>query len=90
MTGQNIRPFITALDRIYIADANGNTLAEITFQPVQKGVYNITHTYVDKALRGQGIAAELVKAAVDEIHFRRGTVTATCTYASDWLLRHRI
>ena len=90
MEERGIRPFIIGLDRIYMTDSGGKLLAEITFQKIQKGLYNISHTYVDKSLRGKGIAAELVKAAVDEIKLRKGTVTATCTYASDWLLRHRV
>ena len=70
---------------------NDTLLAAVEFCPEDwSDRLRVTELWVTEALRGQGIATELVKAAVDEIHFRRGTVTATCTYASDWLLRHRI
>ena len=53
------------------------------------GVYTIDHTYVNDDLRGQGIAAELVQMAVDQIHEQGGKVNATCSYASAWLKQNR-
>ncbi len=70
-------------------DENGRILAEITFPEEEPGVYNIDHTYVSDDLRGQGVAAELVKMAVDQIHEQGGEVRATCSYASDWLKKNR-
>ena len=47
------------------------------------------HTYVDDRLRGQGIASELVRRAVEEIECRGGRLKATCSYAQLWLERNR-
>ena len=48
-------------ERIYAEDEAGRLLAEVTL-PVKDGVANITHTFVDDSLRGQGVAA-LLKVA---------------------------
>lgn len=67
---------------------NGEEIGEVTFTE-SNGIYNINHTYVDNRLRGQGIASELVRRAVEEIERRGGHVTATCSYALLWLARNR-
>lgn len=85
--------FITEENRIYMQDESGKMIAEITFPETADGVFTIDHTFVDKSLRGQGIASRLVKASVDEIESRGGMVKATCPYAVSWLdkrLRERI
>ena len=73
--------------RIYVVD-NGEEVGEVTF-PERNGVYVINHTYVDDRMRGQGIASELVRRAVEEIERRGGRVEATCSYAMLWLARNR-
>ena len=77
--------FLTEQDRIYMEDAQGRLVAEITFPETSPGVYTIDHTFVDDSLRGPGIAAKLVRSAVDEIRHRGGEVQATCSYAVKWL-----
>ena len=67
---------------------NGEEVGEVTF-PERDGVFVINHTYVDDRLRGQGIASELVRRAVEEIEQRGGRVEATCSYAALWLARNR-
>lgn len=79
--------YIVEKHRIYVVD-DGEEVAEVTF-PERDGVYVINHTYVDDRLRGQGIAAELVRRAVEEIERRGGRVEATCSYALLWLARNR-
>lgn len=79
--------YITEKHRIYVVD-NGEDVGEVTF-PERNGVYVINHTYVDDRLRGQGIAAELVRRAVEEIERRGGRLEATCSYAQLWLARNR-
>ena len=75
-------------ERIYQTDGEGRLLAEVTFPQLTPGEYCIDHTFVDPALRGQGMADKLVRAAVDEIGRRGGRVRATCSYAAAWLARH--
>ena len=52
--------------RIYALDSAGKLIAEITF-PEAGGIADIDHTFVDGALRGQGVAGRLVEAAVRQI-----------------------
>lgn len=79
--------YITEKNRIYVVE-NGVEVGEVTF-PERDGMYVINHTYVDDRLRGQGIASELVRRAVEEIERRGGRVEATCSYAALWLARNR-
>ncbi|MBR3243409.1 MAG: N-acetyltransferase [Parasporobacterium sp.] len=72
-------------ERIWLEDGQGRVAAEVTFPETSPGVFTINHTYVDTSLRGQGIASELVQAAVDEIQAQGGEVRATCSYAVKWL-----
>ena len=77
--------FIKEESKIYSLDENKNVIAEITFKEVEKGVFNIDHTFVDESLRGQGVAGKLVEMAVEEIEKKGGKVKATCSYAKNWL-----
>lgn len=79
--------YIVEKHRIYVVDGS-EEVGEVTF-PERDGVYVINHTYVDDRLRGQGIAAELVRRAVEEIERRGGRMEATCSYALLWLARNR-
>ncbi len=78
--------YIVEKNRIYVVDGS-EKVGEVTF-PERDGVFVINHTYVDDRLRGQGIAAELVRRAVEEIERRGGRVEATCSYALLWLARN--
>lgn len=80
--------YITYKNRIAAVD-NGEEIGEVTFPMVGTDTYNINHTYVDDRYRGQGIASELVRRAVEEIESRGGKVEATCSYALLWLARNR-
>lgn len=79
--------YITEKHRIFVMD-NGEEVGEVTF-PERDGLYVINHTYVDDRYRGQGIASELVRRAVEEIEHRGGQMKATCSYAVLWLARNR-
>ena len=79
--------YITYKNRI-AAVVDGKEVGEVTF-PQRDGVYVINHTYVDDRLRGQGVASELVRRAVEEIERRGGRVEATCSYAALWLAQNR-
>ena len=81
--------FIKEKDRIYLKDELGKVIAEITFEEIKTGVFNINHTFVDESLRGQGIASKLVEEAVKEIKSKNGVIVATCSYASKWLENHK-
>lgn len=74
-------------DSIYATDKSGNRIAEVTF-PISDGVANINHTYVDPALRGQGVADQLLTAAVEQIRSAGLKVRPTCSYAVRWFAEH--
>ncbi|MGP1370145.1 MAG: GNAT family N-acetyltransferase [Eggerthia catenaformis] len=82
--------FIVERERIYKMDDQGHLLAEITFPEVREGVFNINHTFVDESLRGQGVAGQLMEAAVSQIHSLNGQIEATCSYALKWLDKHQM
>ena len=80
--------FIHESNRIYGTDENNKVIAEVTFPETEPGVFTINHTIVDSSLQGQGVAGQLVKAAVDDIKSQGGKVQATCSYAVKWLEKH--
>ena len=80
--------YITYKNRIAAIDS-GEEIGEVTFPMSGVNTYTINHTYVDDRYRGQGIASELVRRAVEEVENRGGRVEATCSYALLWLARNR-
>lgn len=76
-------------NRIYCQNEENELIAEITFPEIEDGVFCINHTFVDNSLRGQGVAGQLVKLAVEKIQERGGKVTATCSYAQHWLVKNK-
>jgi len=48
----------------------------------------ITHTETPRALRGRGIASELVKGALDQIRADGRKVIAGCGFVVDYLYKH--
>ncbi|HKS18454.1 MAG TPA: GNAT family N-acetyltransferase [Bradyrhizobium sp.] len=48
----------------------------------------ITHTETPRALRGRGIASELVKGALDLIRTDGRKVVAGCGFVADYLRKH--
>ena len=79
--------YITETNRIYVTDTAGEIIAEVTF-PTKAGISTIDHTFVDKSLRGQGVAGELVKRAAEKILADGNKIAATCPYAISWFQRH--
>ena len=52
------------------------------------GVVNITHTETPAALRGHGIASQLVKGALEQIRADKLKVIAGCGSVVDYLAKH--
>lgn len=73
--------------RIFLENEQKQVLAEITFPMVGDHV-NIDHTFVDASLQGQGIASQLMDAAIAYLHEKGWKFTATCSYAAAWLQKH--
>ena len=75
--------FIYEKSRIFMKDADGTVIAEITF-PITDGVATIDHTFVDGSLRGQGVAGKLVTATANAIRACGLKAMPTCSYAAKW------
>lgn len=52
------------------------------------GVWAMTHTYVPERLRGGGIAATLVKYALDTAREKEKKVSPLCSYVEAYITRH--
>ena len=76
-------------NKFCIKDDSGKILGEIDFLADQNGKYDIVHTEVDPSLGGQGWAGKLVQAAADYIRSEGKKTSASCSYASRWLQRHK-
>ena len=74
-------------ERIFALDEQGKLVAEVTF-PVSEGVADIDHTFVDQSLRGQGVAGQLLDAAVRQIRMEGLRAKATCSYTAKWFKEH--
>jgi GNAT superfamily N-acetyltransferase len=68
-------------DRIFLENQEGECIAEVTFPQISENEVNINHTYVDRSLRGQGIADKLVK----ELALHMGKQIEILEYKPDFL-----
>lgn len=75
-------------DRIYLENENGECIAEVTFPKVGDNKVNVNHTYVDRSLRGQGIADKLLTELAKDLKKNNKKAVATCSYAVDWFENH--
>lgn len=75
----------TALSR-YELDVDGATaFANYRLVP---GKVIITHTETPPALRGRGIASQLIQGALEQIRADRSKVVAGCSFVVDYLDKH--
>ena len=81
--------FVIETGRITYQSEQHETLGQVTYCPVRPGVVDIDHTYVDPALRGQGVAGKLMEALAAELRKRGLRAVASCSYADVWLERNR-
>lgn len=80
-------PFIVSENKIEYEE-NGRILAEISFPAKENGVVDICRTFVDDALRGQGMAGKLMENAAAEIRKTNRKAVPTCSYAVKWFEQH--
>lgn len=65
----------------FFIEEKGQRVAELTYGRTSAGVANIDHTEVDASLRGQGVARQLLDAAVRWARESHTPLSATCSYA---------
>jgi predicted GNAT family acetyltransferase len=75
----------TALSRFELDVEGGPAFANYRRVP---GTVIITHTETPRALRGRGIASELVQGALELIRADGNKVVAGCGFVVDYLRRH--
>ena len=61
---------------------------ELAYARPAEGVIDFTHTFVDEALRGQGIADELARAALAFAREHKLKVKTSCTFMKGFVQRH--
>jgi predicted GNAT family acetyltransferase len=64
-------------------------MAEVTFVSTGDNEVNINRTYVNPALRGQGIAGDMLELVAKHLREKGIKATASCSYANTWLKRNR-
>ena len=75
-----------ALSRQLVAELTGR-LAEARAEPSARAIV-ITHTETPRALRGRGIASELIEGALALIRADGHKVIAGCGFVVDYLRKH--
>ena len=80
--------FNYSANRIFIENEEHKLLAEVLFPDAGEDTVDITHTFVDDSLRGQGIAGKLMEEVTSELGKNRKKVILTCPYAQKWFDKH--
>lgn len=80
--------YIHNQNQIAVYGADASLLAEVTFPSVDAHVVNVSHTFVDASLRGQGVAGKLMSELVKELRDTDRKATLTCSYALSWFQKH--
>lgn len=66
---------------------DGHT-AELAYARPSDDVIDFTHTFVEEALRGQGLADELARTALAYAREQKLRVKTTCTFIAGFVKRH--
>lgn len=72
----------------FIAHVPGGGNALLTYTRPAPTVIDVTGTYVPRHVRGQGIAGELMRAAVRYARMQGYRVVPSCSYAHWWFGHH--
>lgn len=71
----------------WLASADGQVAGYAAYE-LEPGVVTMTHTVVDPAHEGEGIAGRLVTAALHDARSKGLAVLPRCSYVRAWLARH--
>lgn len=95
-TTSSPQPEITIVDaperQAFILQVDGHPAGQLVYS-LSGGapqLVDLTHTEVDEAFAGQGLAGRLVHGALTALQNRQPAVkvTASCPYAAKWIERH--
>ena len=65
----------------FLMERDGDRVAELTYRLEDDARATLDHTYVSPDLRGEGVAMQLVEAAVDWARQSGTKLTPACSYA---------
>jgi predicted GNAT family acetyltransferase len=68
-------------NKFYIGDSEQDMIARITWKNGGNNIIVIDHTIVDPSLRGQGIAADLIRKVVEMAREENLKIVPVCSYA---------
>lgn len=74
-------------DRRFVFSRDGVDLAHLEYV-VRDGVWFITHTFTEPAARGQGLAAQVTRAALDGARADGVRVRPVCPYVVEYMSAH--
>ncbi|MBC6698176.1 GNAT family N-acetyltransferase [Hymenobacter puniceus] len=74
-------------DQEFIATSNDHT-GELAYSTPTEGVVDFTHTFVDEALRGQGVGEELARAGLDYARQHQLRVRTSCKFMAAFVRQH--
>ncbi|MCF7924713.1 MAG: N-acetyltransferase [Candidatus Izimaplasma sp.] len=80
--------YIYETNRIYAEDEEKLLLAETTFPKKDDNTVVIDRVYVDKSLRGEGRASEIMLKTYHYLKEQNKEVIAKCPYAIHWFKKH--
>ncbi|GAA4035369.1 GNAT family N-acetyltransferase [Hymenobacter glaciei] len=63
--------------------------AELAYTRPSDDVVDFTHTFVDEALRGRGLADELARAGLDFARKHQLKVKTSCTFMASFVKKHQ-
>lgn len=66
---------------------DGSLLGHAEFHD-RPGVRDFTYTFVDGAERGRGVAAELIREALEQTQSENLAVRPSCNYVADFIDQH--
>jgi uncharacterized protein len=66
----------------------GGEVVGVADYHVDGGTWTFPHTVIAPERRGQGLGAELVRAALDDVRRAGGTVVPTCWYVAEFIDAH--
>jgi predicted GNAT family acetyltransferase len=80
--------FIYLEGKILLQNETGGCIAEIVFPAISDQAVNLTRTFVDPVLRGEGVAGQLTLAAYRQNKAAGKKILPTCSYAVSWFAEH--
>ncbi len=81
--------FMTKIDRIICLE-NGRVVGVVTYSEIENNVFDINHTFVDESMQGRGVAAQLIRRAINDINQRGGEIKTSCSYARKYVEKNGI